>query len=188
MNQQAPVGYVGFVTRAVALTIDAVVINVIAVLVGGAVNLVASLLGGNGGLSAVEAAAGGAVWFLWSGAYFVAFWTLTGQTPGDRLLGFRVFAADGGPVRTLRGIRRFAGMIISMIPLGAGFLPVLVDDRRRGLHDRLAGTVVRWDAEEPAEVVPDTVHVHPLTPALGPGPTSAVPPPAPAGGPEVPIA
>jgi uncharacterized RDD family membrane protein YckC len=187
MNQQAPVGYVGFVSRAVALTIDALVVNVIAILVGGAVNLIASSVGGDTSLNALEAVIGGAAWFLWSAVYFVSFWTLTGQTPGDRILGFRVVAADGGSVRTPRAIRRFVGLIISMIPLGAGFLPVLVDDRRRGLHDRLAGTVVRWDAEKPAEIVADTVHVRPLTPALGPGPAPTSPPPAP-GGPEVPVA
>jgi uncharacterized RDD family membrane protein YckC len=39
-------------------------------------------------------------------------------------------------------LRRFVGMIIAAIPLFAGYLMILVDDRRRGLHDRLAGTVV----------------------------------------------
>ena len=29
-----------------------------------------------------------------------------------------------------------------MLTLGVGFLLVLVDDRRRGLHDRMAGTLV----------------------------------------------
>jgi uncharacterized RDD family membrane protein YckC len=32
--------------------------------------------------------------------------------------------------------------MLCIIPLFAGFLPVLVDDRRRGCHDMLAGTVV----------------------------------------------
>jgi uncharacterized RDD family membrane protein YckC len=34
------------------------------------------------------------------------------------------------------------GLVLSIIPLGAGFVPVLFDDRRRGLHDRLARTLV----------------------------------------------
>ena len=35
-----------------------------------------------------------------------------------------------------------AGMVLAAIPLLAGYLMVLFDDRRRGLHDRLARTVV----------------------------------------------
>jgi uncharacterized RDD family membrane protein YckC len=31
---------------------------------------------------------------------------------------------------------------LCILPLFAGFLPALVDDRRRGLHDMIAGTVV----------------------------------------------
>jgi len=37
---------------------------------------------------------------------------------------------------------RLGGMILAAIPLLAGFFIVLFDDRRRGLHDRLARTVV----------------------------------------------
>jgi uncharacterized RDD family membrane protein YckC len=138
------------VTRAVALTVDALLINVIAVVVGAAVALIASVLGARNSVNAVEAAIGGFAWFLWSAAYFVTFWTLTEQTPGDRLLGIRVVPAAGGPLRPMRAARRFIGLIISTIPLGAGFLLVLVDDERRGLHDRIAGTVVIWDVPQAA--------------------------------------
>jgi uncharacterized RDD family membrane protein YckC len=143
-----PSGYAGFVTRAVAITIDVLLINAVAVVVGGAVSLVASSLGANGSLNAVEAAIGGFAWFLWSAAYFVTFWTLTGQTPGNRLLGIRVVAATGGAIRPARAVRRFIGLIISAIPLGAGFLPVLFNDERRGVADLIARTVVLWDVPE----------------------------------------
>jgi hypothetical protein len=39
---------------------------------------------------------------------------------------------------------RLVGLGLAIIPLGAGFLPVLVDDRRRALQDFLAGTVVLY--------------------------------------------
>jgi uncharacterized RDD family membrane protein YckC len=189
MNHQAPAGYVGFVTRAVALVIDAVIIDVVAIVTAAAASLIANLFGGDSTLTAVQAAIGGVVWFLWSAVYFVTFWTLTGQTPGQRILGFRVLPVAGGSIRPVRAIRRFIGMIISIIPLGAGFLPVLVDDRRRGLHDRIGGTVVKWEAEPVVEIVPaPPVHVRPLTPMLEPGPEAVVPPAAPADGPEVPLA
>lgn len=148
MSQPAPSGYAGFVTRAVALIIDALAINVIAILIGGAVNLIASLFGHHGSINLIQALFGAAAWVVWSALYLVTFWTLTGQTPGNRLLGIRVVNADGGRIRFRQSLRRVVGMALAALPLGAGFLPVLTDDRRRGLHDRIAGTVVRWDGDE----------------------------------------
>jgi uncharacterized RDD family membrane protein YckC len=135
--------YAGLVTRAVALIVDALAIDAIALLTGGAINLVLSVFGASGRINLGVALAGGVAWFLWSGAYFVAFWTLTGQTPGARLMSIRV-TGPSGRIGVCRAVRRFLGLILCLIPLGAGFIPVLFDDRRRGLHDRLAGTVVRW--------------------------------------------
>ena len=45
---------------------------------------------------------------------------------------------------------RFAGLILAALPLFAGFLTILVDDRRRGVHDTLAGTVVVPALPEPS--------------------------------------
>jgi hypothetical protein len=38
---------------------------------------------------------------------------------------------------------RFVGLLLAIVPLFAGFLPMLVDLHRRGLQDYVAGTVVR---------------------------------------------
>jgi uncharacterized RDD family membrane protein YckC len=145
VNESAPVAspYAGLVTRAVALLVDALVIDGIAILTGGAVNLILDVFGASGHINLGLALAGGAAWFVWSGVYFVLFWTVTGQTPGARLMSIRV-TGPSGRIGVRRAVRRFLGMIACLIPLGAGFIPVLFDDRRRGLHDRLAGTVVRW--------------------------------------------
>ena len=49
---------------------------------------------------------------------------------------------------------------MSIIPLFAGFLPVLVDDRRRGLLDMIAGTVVVYaEAGLPVETLKTTATV-----------------------------
>jgi uncharacterized RDD family membrane protein YckC len=146
-----PVGYAGLVTRAVAFLIDLFTANAIVVLTGGAIDLLARLLGGNESLNARQALAGGTVWFLWLGLYFVLFWTLTGQTPGDRLMSIRVFSSRGGRIRIRQAVLRFIGLLLAAVPLGAGFLPILVDDRRRGFHDWLARTVVRWDSKAISE-------------------------------------
>lgn len=152
MSERAPTstGYAGLVTRAVALLIDAVVIDVIALLLGGAINLILSVFGVSGSINLLAAVAGGLAWLVWSGAYFVTFWTVTGQTPGARLMRIRV-VRPGGRIGFLCAVRRFGGLLLSILLLGAGFIPILFDERRRGLHDRIAGTVVRWD-ERPGDV------------------------------------
>jgi uncharacterized RDD family membrane protein YckC len=156
------VGYVGLVTRSVAFIIDIVVINLVVALVGAIINLLASLLGHNGGLSTEAAVIGGVIWWLWVVTYFVVFWTLTGQTPGSRLLGIRVQSTSGGSLHVRQALRRFGGLILAALPLGAGFLLILVDDRRRGLQDRIGATVVRWVPDEFADrPMPDLPAVAP---------------------------
>jgi uncharacterized RDD family membrane protein YckC len=156
VSRPAPSGYAGFVTRAVAIGLDALAINVIALLIGGAVNLVASAFGHHGSIDLLGALFGAAAWIVWSALYFVTFWTLTGQTPGSRLLGIRVVSANGGRLKFRQSLRRAVGMALATVMLGAGFLPVLTDERRRGLHDRMAGTVVRWDTGDEPEPAPET--------------------------------
>ena len=81
-------------------------------------------------------------WLALLSGYLVIFWTLTGETPGMRFMGIRVTDRRGAPPSFGRSVRRLLGMYLAAIPLGAGFLLVLVDDHRRGLHDRIAGTLV----------------------------------------------
>ena len=64
-----------------------------------------------------------------------------------RLLRLRVLGPDGLPPRAGRGVVRFAGLLLAIVPVFAGFLPVLVDRRRRALQDFLAGTVVVFDGQ-----------------------------------------
>ena len=135
--------YQGLVTRAIAFALDAALINVVAIVVGAAVGLTLSVLSVPSEVETVLLGIGGAAYLLWSVLYFVTFWSTTGQTPGDRLLGVRVCRADdGGVLRPVRALVRLAALTLAAIPLFAGFLPILVDNRRRGVHDMLAGTVV----------------------------------------------
>ena len=77
------------------------------------------------------------------GGYFVLFWTTAGQTPGMRLMRLRVVArASGGPPRLGRALLRLLGLGLAIVPLFAGFLPVLFTERRRGLQDFFGDTVV----------------------------------------------
>jgi uncharacterized RDD family membrane protein YckC len=131
------------VTRAIAFAVDAAIIDLIALLVGVGVGLALSILSIGDDLQVVLLALGGAAFVVWSVAYFAVFWSTTGQTPGNRLMHIRVCDGDDGTALSpRRSLLRFGALVLAALPLFAGFLPVLVDDRRRGLHDMLAGTVV----------------------------------------------
>ncbi len=80
--------------------------------------------------------------------YFIFFWTTVGQTPGKYILGLRVVSQDGKRLKLFQAVLRYLGYYLSGLPVGLGFFWILIDDQRRGWHDRLAGTCVIyvWDA------------------------------------------
>jgi uncharacterized RDD family membrane protein YckC len=136
--------YAGVGIRALALAADAAVTIVLVMAGVGLFALVASLVGGLRPEWLVGALLASG-WTLVVGAYFVLFWTSAGQTPGMRLLRLRVFGRDGHPPSFGRSLVRFVGLVLAIVPLFAGFIPVLFSERRQGLPDFLAGTVVVYD-------------------------------------------
>jgi uncharacterized RDD family membrane protein YckC len=136
--------YGGIATRALALAADAAVTIVLFMAAVGIVALIASLVGGLRPEWLVGAllACG---WLLVVGTYFVLFWSSAGQTPGMRLLRVRVHRPAGDPLSIGRSLVRLVGLVLAIVPLFAGFVPVLFTERRRGLPDFLAGTVVLYD-------------------------------------------
>jgi uncharacterized RDD family membrane protein YckC len=130
--------------------IDAAIVNAIAFAVGASASLALSTFGVTleEVPEAVKIAVGAGGWLLLNVAYFTVAWTLTGQTRGMHVLDIRVHRLDGGRLSTAQSLRRLVGMVIAALPLFAGYLLILVDDRRRGLHDRLAGTVVVFTTED----------------------------------------
>jgi uncharacterized RDD family membrane protein YckC len=139
----APLTYVGIVTRAIAFALDAAVIQLVAIAVAGTFALILSVLSPPDKFDGVLLVVGSAAYALWLVGYFVVFWSATGQTPGSRLLQIRVCrAGDGTAPSAGAALLRFGGLIVAALPLFAGFLPILFDDRRRGVHDMIARTVV----------------------------------------------
>jgi uncharacterized RDD family membrane protein YckC len=133
--------YIGFVTRTIAFAIDAVLIDVAALGVAAVVALVFSVFPVSSNVHDAFVAAGGVLFVIWTITYFVVFWTSTGQTPGNRVMQIRVLRAGGDRLLPRHALVRLLGMLIGLILL-LGYLPILVTDRRRGLHDAMAGTVV----------------------------------------------
>ncbi len=179
--------HAGFISRAIAFVLDIVVMSV-AVLA--AVALLQALLGfftlyGLIGQRVVQSSpfreivvvvialigVGIAV------GYPVAFWVLLGQTPGKLLMGVRIARTNGKPLTIGRALLRYLGYWLSAIPLGLGFLWVLVDDQRQCWHDKLADTYVIYDSRSPV----------PLSSTSAPRPGSKVArPPLPPASPSVP--
>jgi uncharacterized RDD family membrane protein YckC len=85
---------------------------------------------------------------IYSFGYFIFFWSMTGQTVGNAFLGLRIVTTQGRRVPIWRAVLRLAGYVISFATLFLGFLWIVVDNRRQGLHDKIAGTYViySWDA------------------------------------------
>jgi uncharacterized RDD family membrane protein YckC len=142
------VPYAGVATRAVALAIDVALAQLIVFSIGAVFALVGSLVGDLDQLDKTGRLLAGVAWLAVVGTYFVLFWSTVGQTPGMRMMAVRVVAYDGHPPSVARSIVRLIGLGLAIIPLFLGFVPALVDSRRRALPDLLAGTVVLYaDAE-----------------------------------------
>jgi uncharacterized RDD family membrane protein YckC len=135
--------YAGLATRTLAFAVDVLLVNAAAWLVGAVVAVGLSVFNLPDEIVTVLAAVGAVLALAWLIGYFVFFWSSTGQTPGDRLLGITVFdAATLRPLNVRRALLRLLALPLSAIPLCAGFLLILFDRHRRALHDRLVHTVV----------------------------------------------
>jgi uncharacterized RDD family membrane protein YckC len=149
------VSYAGLATRTAAFTLDLVLVALTFVTGAAFAALITSLVGHLRPVWLVDLLAGIA-WVVLSGTYFVAFWSAVGQTPGMRLLGVRVLDPAGRPPGLGRSLARLVGLVVAAVPCFLGFLPILFDNRRRGLQDFIAGTVVVYT--DPAVVGLDATH------------------------------
>lgn len=118
----------GFGARLIALVIDGLVLS----LASGALALA---------LGPVRAFA---VVQLGALAYFVGFeGGPTGQTPGKRVMGIKVVAADAHePAGYGKALIRWVGRFLSALPCGLGYVWALFDQDGRTWHDMLAETEV----------------------------------------------
>jgi uncharacterized RDD family membrane protein YckC len=82
--------------------------------------------------------------------YFPYFWKSSGQTPGMKMMGIRVVRdRDGGPLGWGAAILRLIGYAISSMVFYIGFIWILIDKRKRGWFDLIAGTcVIKGEVEE----------------------------------------
>jgi uncharacterized RDD family membrane protein YckC len=132
--------YAGLVTRCAALAVDGIVLVVAVPAVAvGAPAVWASVAGGAPGWLKVSAQIVASLIPL---AYFTLSWWATGQSIGGLVFGVVVRRDTDAPLGITRSLlRAFIGLLLPLLWL-IGLVNVLVDERRRALHDRLMRTVV----------------------------------------------
>jgi uncharacterized RDD family membrane protein YckC len=140
--------YAGFASRFLAFAADVVVLTAGFILILAAVNFVASIVTGKSTNFNRSDTWVVVAYVVWAFIYFAHWWALNGKTPGGGLFGVQVLTDDGRDVSGRRAIGRALAFPLSFLILCLGFLGILLGDRRRALHDVIAGTVVvySWDA------------------------------------------
>ncbi len=80
----------------------------------------------------------GVIFFNWVYSYV----RYDGQSFGKRFVGLRVIRADRQPMNYQTALIRLLVYFVSMLFAGLGFLWMLWDENQRGLHDKIAKTLV----------------------------------------------
>jgi uncharacterized RDD family membrane protein YckC len=148
-GHEAETNQAGLATRALAGVIDLALLGVLFSISSGLLaSIIPAISGGSDGLSIWGVLTFGVVGFVIGGTIFVAFWALIGQTPGMRFLSIHLDASGSREIGVKRALRRLVAVLLSLLPLGLGFFAILLHPQRRGWHDRIAGTMVLYDAEK----------------------------------------
>lgn len=124
----------GFWVRVVAYIIDAITVGVVLGVLFGILSAVMGAGGAAGLLSILS--------IIVSIGYFVYFWTTTGQTLGQKVMGLRVIRTDGSTLTVGNAIMRLIGIAIASAVLYIGLIWVAFDANKQGWHDKIAGTYV----------------------------------------------
>jgi uncharacterized RDD family membrane protein YckC len=140
--------YAGFASRFAAFAADVAVTLALFMLALAAIGFAARVLTGTD-----ITWSRGSIWVIvayavWAFIYFAYSWAASGRTAGMALFGVRVVRDDGTDVAGRRAVVRTLALPLSFLFLGLGFTGILLGDRRRALHDVIAGTAVvySWDA------------------------------------------
>jgi len=122
---------IGFLTRALALIIDAILVGIANAILSGL------LFGG-------DPASGSGLSILLGLAYYLYFWSSYGggQTVGMKALSIKVVKTDGSQLDLVGALIRYVGLIISFAVLFIGVIWVAFDANKQGWHDKLANTYV----------------------------------------------
>ena len=136
--------YGGFWVRVVAYIIDVVLIGV----VGGVIGLVFGGVFGIAGGDVSDPASGPSLLLnlisvVLGVAYFAGMESSEWQaTVGKKAMGLVVTDTNGNRISFLRALGRYFSKILSGLILGIGYIMVAFTERKQGLHDMIASTLV----------------------------------------------
>ena len=133
--------YAGFWVRFLAIVLDAIVLAIVSAAL---IPLTGSQMFTTTTNGVVTVNYASNAWSTLIGlVYFIGLWSWRGQTLGMMPFNMQVVGvADGKKIDVLRGLLRYVGFIISVIPLFLGLIWAAFDARKQGWHDKIAGTVV----------------------------------------------
>jgi uncharacterized RDD family membrane protein YckC len=149
--------FAGFVSRSAAFVIDIFVVVAILAVAGMFYTAMTDIffidrffdrLIGTEAMTTLRAIVGGLAAFVVAAGYWIVAWMVTGETLGHAILGVRVLHRDGKRINFWQALRRLLGYVLSMLSVGLGFLWILIDNRRDGWHDKIAGSdaIYIWHA------------------------------------------
>lgn len=141
------IGYAGFWRRVGAYILDTILVQVVTVAAGFAVGILLGIVGAaTGNKDLVQEVAGrlmAPVGFFIAIAYYAGLESSSWQaTLGKQALGIKVTDLEGRRISFGRAVGRLFGKIPSGLILGIGFLMVAFTERKQGLHDMMADTLV----------------------------------------------
>ena len=139
-----PMTYAGFWIRFAAYIIDGFILGLIGGIIMGPTLIVAGLMLRNRP-PVMFAVVGLASLLVMAIALFYQLYFVgkRGATPGKKLLGLRIIREDGiSPVGYGKAFLRLIGYVVSGMILYIGFIMIAFTDKKRGLHDMMAGTYV----------------------------------------------
>lgn len=137
--------FAGFVARFAAFAIDFLILILISVIAGVAFGLYIQVASVNWNIEFISSVVG----TLLNVGYYILMTYRYGATVGKMVFGLKVQSVqdeklDIGTVI----VREVVGKFISMISLGIGYLWIVFDGKKQGLHDKVAGTIVVIEKEQ----------------------------------------
>lgn len=137
----------GFWIRLAAWLVDVVCLSLVTIALTFAALTTVYLGGQLGGeindrVIALGGYTSGAIVSLSGVVYFTLFIGSCGQTPGKMLCRLKVIRVNGQKMTYGRALFRSQVWMLSLLPVGLGFLMIACTRQKRALHDILAGTSV----------------------------------------------
>jgi uncharacterized RDD family membrane protein YckC len=136
--------FAGHPARLIAWILDGIILSILLTALYLAIGLVGGLVAAGSNelgvliliIGWVAVAIVGLVWYPY-------WWSKTGQSPGKKIMHLKVVRAENGELLSLGGgFLRLIGYWVAAFVMYIGFLWILVDGKRQGWADKIAGTYV----------------------------------------------